>query len=810
MSDNDSIFTTNESKPKAEPLQRMFNFGNAERESQMSSISDFFASDDEDDERLNAIRPNNLLNKAKQPSPPSITGDSVSEFSTTDDSMKTGAIGMDEANTRMSTFSDIINFEDHPDEALANTHILHKLTKPTPMIPSEAELEPRNASSLLSFGYSNISSVLEPIKKRSKPRKERERKKSTKNDSNGRPRREKEETLNRNRSNRRPSRKDRLDSPHPTVNRNRTEDRTLDHKSKPLPKIETLERGKSHRRKDRTADRTIDRKKKIPKPTKNKKLVTESNNRGTLTLGRQKNFKALTASEKLWFKFITYFFNDSSRFMVLIVYFGAITTVFMLKFNQYTDNQGIKDIFGPFLGISKGSAAVIKLNSSLILLTMCRTLLTKLRASVLSSVIAFDRSTVFHKLLGLSTILFAILHTVAHTFNFLFIYGNLNIDPQVLLTTSIPGITGLVLNVVFFLAGTASFKNVRMAHFELFYYSHWLWAVFYAVTIPHSMTCFVGKMLGQQNQCIPGGDFWIWAAVGLVTYFIERGVLRLKRGISPVKIISIVKRPSNVLEVSLDCGKEIAYNASAGMYIFLNCPSISYFQYHPFTLSSAPSECIFTVHIRCTGEWTMAFAKKCGVDFEKGKDVKPAKLPLVYIDGPFGTSSNDVFDYKIAVLVGAGIGITPFSSILKELYLRKRENRAQFEKIYLFWICRDPDSFEWFIDVLKQIEDCDEIEPYIYLTGQFGDFKEIRTLALEENNNDFKIDALTGLKTPTFYGRPHWATIFDEITVEHPKTDVGVFTCAPERLCSELMELSSAYTLKNERGTVIHFHKENF
>ncbi len=38
------------------------------------------------------------------------------------------------------------------------------------------------------------------------------------------------------------------------------------------------------------------------------------------------------------------------------------------------------------------------------------------------------------------------------------------------------------------------------------------------------------------------------------------------------------------------------------------------------------------------------------------------------MDGPFGTASEDVFHYEVDVLVGAGIGVTPFAAIMKDIW----------------------------------------------------------------------------------------------------------------------------------------------
>lgn len=47
------------------------------------------------------------------------------------------------------------------------------------------------------------------------------------------------------------------------------------------------------------------------------------------------------------------------------------------------------------------------------------------------------------------------------------------------------------------------------------------------------------------------------------------------------------------------------------------------------------------------------------------------------IDGPFGTASEDVFRYEVVMLVGAGIGVTPFASILKSVWYKHIQNNQE-------------------------------------------------------------------------------------------------------------------------------------
>ena len=52
-------------------------------------------------------------------------------------------------------------------------------------------------------------------------------------------------------------------------------------------------------------------------------------------------------------------------------------------------------------------------------------------------------------------------------------------------------------------------------------------------------------------------------------------------------------------------------------------------------------------------------------------DPSTHRLPNVRIDGPYGAPAEDVFNAEVAVLVGAGIGVTPFASILKHIWYRQ-------------------------------------------------------------------------------------------------------------------------------------------
>lgn len=83
-----------------------------------------------------------------------------------------------------------------------------------------------------------------------------------------------------------------------------------------------------------------------------------------------------------------------------------------------------------------------------------------------------------------------------------------------------------------------------------------------------------------------------------------------------------------------------------------------------------------------------------------------SSLPRIRIDGPYGAPAEDVFNSEVAVLIGAGIGVTPFASILKHIWYRqKRGKLGALRRVEFIWVCRDAPSFGWFQTLLQEVEE---------------------------------------------------------------------------------------------------------
>lgn len=109
----------------------------------------------------------------------------------------------------------------------------------------------------------------------------------------------------------------------------------------------------------------------------------------------------------------------------------------------------------------------------------------------------------------------------------------------------------------------------------------------------------------------------------------------------------------------------------AGQWLYLAVPDVSSFQWHPFTISSAPDDPFISIHIRQVGDFTKALGERLGCterlamemtagatgkgDRKLGGDVfvdfsealmAMREMPMLRIDGPYGAPTEDVFKHE--------------------------------------------------------------------------------------------------------------------------------------------------------------------
>lgn len=515
-------------------------------------------------------------------------------------------------------------------------------------------------------------------------------------------------------------------------------------------------------------------------------------------------------------RFDNWMVNEGYRVIFFLVWVVAQVLMFALAFvnfkfsdNQVTMNAVLKDTYPT----ARGAALVIHVNTGIILFPVCRTLITMLRNTPLIRVIPFDKNLTFHKALGWSSLFFSLLHTFAHYVNFYRLSVLPGFENWLFYSfVSGPGWTGHIMLVALIAICLTASEGARRNNFERFWYTHHLFAVYLGLFSIHGAFCLTKA---DRAPCANIAGFWKYWIGGGLCYMCER-IAREVRGRHRTYISKVVLHPSKVIELQI---KKERTTQRPGQYIFLCCPAVSVLQFHPFTLTSCPEEEFISVHIRCVGDWTRGLAKVlgCDVDSKAPKSTDPANrmtkvLPRVMVDGPFGAASEDVFNFEVVMLFGAGIGVTPFAAILKSIWYRVNypTKPTRLTKVYFYWICRDKEAFEWFQDVIKAIEDEDIdqlIEINTYLTKGLKD-NEIKNIQI--NNEAGRRDAITGLRAGTHFGRPNLDQMFSGMTKKHPATDVGVFFCGPKVLSGQLHAMANKYTQPHEDGTRFFYNKENF
>ncbi|XP_023339063.1 NADPH oxidase 5 [Eurytemora carolleeae] len=230
-------------------------------------------------------------------------------------------------------------------------------------------------------------------------------------------------------------------------------------------------------------------------------------------------------------------------------------------------------------------------------------------------------------------------------------------------------------------------------YFEVFYFTHLSYIFFWILLIVH-----------EEN-------FWIWFLLPGTIFIISKlyGIAKILLGSNKSYAVQLHSLSSKVTKLVVRRTDGITF--SPGDYVLINIPAISRFEWHPFTISSAPEQQhSFSLHIRAVGGWTNGLLKLANKEnklpprrlnqdklntfiSDSALSRRNSEIPelrhrpetmaglkenpiTVYIDGPHGAPSSSIFSSHHAILVATGIGVTPFASILQSVVARLQWHNA--------------------------------------------------------------------------------------------------------------------------------------
>lgn len=427
---------------------------------------------------------------------------------------------------------------------------------------------------------------------------------------------------------------------------------------------------------------------------------------------------------------------------------------------NYTMQQHIDA--GIWVQIARGAGACLNLNAALILLPQCKLLWTWVRRMPFERYFPLDHAISIHKAIGMIIATFAMFHIGSH------LYSDMQAGQSVvhaLLYTSV-GISGLVATAA--IVALAWFgTRVRRRRYETFVLSHHLYSVFLVALLLHGPTS------------------WMWLSIPLLIFMAD-GAVRFFWNTHQVEVVEIKPLANGVTRIQLKKPKK--FHFEPGDYVRLNIPELSRMQWHPFTISAAPEAAVMDVHVRNNGDWTGALH-----NLSRNKALTTRRWNM-RIDGPYGAPSSRLFQARVAVLVAASIGVTPFASILHSLVLRHRrarqERKGSNQVIHFHWLNRSQLSYEWFKELLDEAEEVlgpDQFKLHIHLTSLSHDLTNIAMqIAMDSYHERRQRDPITGLNAETSPGRPDWDVVFQQLALVHPREVVEVFFCGPPELGSDI------------------------
>ncbi|KAH7528865.1 hypothetical protein FEM48_Zijuj05G0123200 [Ziziphus jujuba var. spinosa] len=529
------------------------------------------------------------------------------------------------------------------------------------------------------------------------------------------------------------------------------------------------------------------------------------------------------------------------RAWIVLLWLIICVSLFTWKFIQYRHRIAFQ-VMGYCLSTAKGAAETLKLNMALILLPVCRNTITWLRVhSQINSVVPFNDNINFHKLIAGGLVVGVILHGGTHlacdfprisssdhlifsqTIASRFGYHQPSYI-QILATTEVA--TGIVMVILMAIAFSLATKwprrrspslpssVQRVTGYNTFWYSHHLFILVYALLVIHSMLLFLTDNTMEKTT-------WMYIAIPVLTYMGERILRAVRSGCFEVEILKASFYPGKVL--SLKFQKPETFSYRSGMYIFIQCPQISPLEWHPFSLTSGPEDDFLRVHIRTLGDWSYQMYSL----YQEATSSGVKQYPKIYIDGPYGAASQDHIKYDIVLLIGLGIGATPFISILKDIVNGVQNARCSNSscrdcsirkcplKAYLYWVTREQNSFDWFRDEMKEISNSDQkqspIEVQNFLTSvyQEGDARSAFISAIQAlYHAKHGIDIVSRTPVRTHFARPNWFSIFSKLACRHRGAKIGVFYCGPPALAKQLERLCIKFSTKT--STRFAFHKEYY
>ncbi|GKT96314.1 ferric reductase transmembrane component 7 [Colletotrichum tofieldiae] len=350
-------------------------------------------------------------------------------------------------------------------------------------------------------------------------------------------------------------------------------------------------------------------------------------------------------------------------------------------------------------------------------------IVTSMKANVMSILIGIgpEHLNVFHRWAGYLCLFLSLVHTIPFYVQPVWDDGGMDVFSRLFDGGSgvIYG-TGIACLVPLVWLCVASLPFIRRIAYELFVMLH----------VPVGMA-YVGLLFWHTKNYLASWDY-LWATIGIwvLCYLIRLVNLnwtrpwRLSFMVGDEAAISLLAE--NAIKVTIPT----QMRWKPGQYVYLRMPGVSFFDNHPFTISSLCSEDFPSEYGEQYRDCILVF-KPYGGFTRKVLDMAIEKGPFhtyrAFLDGPYGGMRRDLAAFDTCILIAGGSGITALMSQLLNLIKRMRDGKAITRKVVVVWALKRLESMDWFREELRI---CRESAPPESVTCKFFVTSAVRNRAM--------------------------------------------------------------------------------
>ena len=336
---------------------------------------------------------------------------------------------------------------------------------------------------------------------------------------------------------------------------------------------------------------------------------------------------------------------------------------------------------------------------------------------------------------------------------------------------------------------------VRRQLFEVFYYTHFLFLVFIGGAYYHSTS---GAYATEGIE---------YLTVGLSVWVVDR-IIRFLYNFRTIHVEKATYYAGDL--VKFKCTGMRA--AQPGQIVWMQIPSISFVNWHPFTVASATHDAqpTTTIAVRGLGAYTAAVQKLPGAKSGTVSNLEDIRLRF---DGPYGVGRFNWATTKLAILIAGGVGITPGFSIASHIIQNATRKQGCKQHVYLMWIVKDVSHIAWFEEELRELNEISNqansmttFSVSIYVsqrTPQTQGSASSGSLEKGTISNETRLPSENPWKIS--HGRPDLVSWIKNIQTERPGQDGSVNVCGPtslirtaRRACAETSHRDSLAFVEEE------------